>query len=411
MSTLDTFPGAETGPRYIGRYRIVERIGRGTMGLVYAADDETMGRRVAIKVMMADLQEEPEVRERFYREARVTAQLTHPNIVTLFDFGEEGGHPYIVMELLNGVPLSDYLGTPPAASLDAKIAVMMQVCEGLQTAHAHGVIHRDIKPSNLFIQRDGTLKIVDFGVARLSSSSLTMSGYLVGTPEYMSPEQAQAREIDARSDLFSATAVFYFMLTGHGPFSSEDLPRVLRAVISEDPPPLTEADAPEALRRVIAKGLAKTPDDRYQQCAEMLADLDRVRRTYAAMTRRVVQAADDRYRQIVELIDERRALGRSVSMPDIESTCDQALADLSDRFPAFGGTASGDLDRSEANAALEALQMRHNAEAAALAALREAAADVLRRSDHAGTSPAAGDPKKSRAASLWKRMTPGGGDS
>src|SRR5687768_14493790 len=157
-------------PAYIGRYRLIERIGKGAMGMVYAADDEAMGRRVAIKVMMSDLQEEPETRARFYREAKVTGQLVHRNIVTVFDLGEDFGRPYIVMELLQGVPLGEYLRSPEARTLDAKLDLMLQVCDGLQAAHDRGVVHRDVKPSNLFVQRDGSLKILDFGIAHLASS-------------------------------------------------------------------------------------------------------------------------------------------------------------------------------------------------------------------------------------------------
>ena len=408
-------PAPESLPHHIGRYRIVERIGKGAMGVVYAADDETMGRRVAIKVMMADLEEEPEVRERFYREAKVTGQLAHRNIVTVFDLGEDRGHPYIVMELLTGLPLAEYLRTPSAASLDAKIDLMIQMCEGLQVAHGRGVIHRDIKPSNLFVQRDGTLKILDFGVARLATSSLTLSGFLVGTPEYMSPEQAQAKPVDARSDLFSAAGVCYFMLAGRGPFASPELPKVLHAVMHEHPAPLTDAEAPEQLRRALAKALAKAPAERYQQSAEMLAELERVRRTYDATTRRIVQAALDRYRQILGIIEERRALGRSLAIADIDASCDAAAARLAARFLMFANAESDTLlepvDRSVASAALETLQTRHNAEAAALAALRADAVDSLRRRDHVdqgddgpqllGTvSPSI----PARAAALWRRL-------
>src|SRR5262249_31844377 len=155
-----------------------------------------------------------------------------------------------------------------AASVDAKIDLMVQVLEGLQIAHSRGVIHRDIKPSNLFVQKDGTLKILDFGVARLASSSLTLSGLMVGTPEYISPEQARGRLVDARSDLFSAAGVFYFMLTGRGPFSLADLPQVLQAVMHEDPPPIPEDAAPPLLSRIVLKALSKTPADRYQQCVD-----------------------------------------------------------------------------------------------------------------------------------------------
>src|SRR6185295_4157985 len=180
--------------------------------VVYSALDEQLGRRVAVKLMLADFEEEPEMRERFYREAKITGQLAHRNIVTLFDLGEELGRPFIVMELLDGVPLVDYLGTAAASTIDAKIDLMIQVCDGLHNAHQAGVVHRDVKPSNLFVQRTGTLKVLDFGIARLATSKLTAAGALLGTPEFMSPEQACGQKMDARSDLFSAAAVFYFML-------------------------------------------------------------------------------------------------------------------------------------------------------------------------------------------------------
>src|SRR5262249_27800718 len=153
---------------------------------------------------------------------KITGQLAHRNIVTVFDLGEDDHRPFIVMELLTGLPLAAHLKTPTAESLETKIDLMMQVCEGLQVAHGKGVVHRDIKPSHLFVQHDGSVKILDFGAARLASSNLTKSGFLVGTPEYMSPEQAQGKTVDARSDVFSAAGVFYFILTGRGPFSSPD---------------------------------------------------------------------------------------------------------------------------------------------------------------------------------------------
>ena len=284
MTAAGDVSRGDDSPQQIGRYRIVERIGKGAMGMVYAADDETLGRRVAVKVMVADLEEEPESRERFYREARITGQLAHQNIVTVFDLGEHQGHPFLVMELLDGLPLTEYLHTPAAEPLDVKIDLMMQMCRGLQAAHRGGVIHRDIKPSNVFVERRA-LKILDFGVARLASSTLTATGLSLGTPEYMSPEQAQGRQVDARSDIFSAAGVFHFMLTGRSPFQSSDLPKVLHAVIHDDPAPLTEAHAPDGLRRILVKALQKSPTERYQHCDEMLADLERIQRGSASEMR------------------------------------------------------------------------------------------------------------------------------
>jgi len=370
-------------PEFIGRYRIVERIGKGAMGMVYAADDERMGRRVAVKVMMTDLEDVPETRERFYREARVTGQLVHRNIVTVYDLGEDSGRPFLVMELLQGVPLGEYLQRPDARSLDVKIDLMMQICEGLQIAHERGVIHRDIKPSNLFVQRDGSLKILDFGVARLATSTLTASGFLVGTPEYMAPEQAMGRSVDARSDVFSAAAVFYFIVTGRPPFGALDLPKVLNAVMFNPPAPF-DGDVPDALAAVLLKALEKDPEHRFRSCSEMAAELDTVRRVRHSTSLRVAHAALERYRQILALVEEHRALGRQANVANIDALCDETIARLSQRFPVFARHASADslmepMEPSVAAAALTVLQSRYNTELASVAALRDTAADSIGR--------------------------------
>lgn len=378
MTTAGLTPGGAQ-PESIGKYRIVERIGRGAMGVVYAAIDEQLDRKVAVKLMLSDFDEEPELRERFYREARITGQLAHRNIVTVFDLGDHEGRPYIVMELLNGHSLAEYLQQPEAQDVDAKIDLMMQVCEGLQNAHRGGVIHRDLKPSNMFVQRGGVLKILDFGVARLTASNLTASGFLVGTPEYMAPEQPQGKTVDARSDVYSAASVFYFMLTGRSPFGSRDLMRMLDAILNETPPPLTEEEAPEPLRRVLTKALSKAPEHRPQHCGELLEDLNRARRSHHAATYRVIQAALERYRQTMAAIEEHRALGRSLGRPDVEAGCEESVRRLHARFPSFARAADGSallepMDRAAARASLEVLQTRHQAELAAVAALREEAA-------------------------------------
>lgn len=390
--------------------------------MVYAAEDEAMGRQVAVKVMAADLEDEPEIRERFYREARITGQLNHRNIVTVFDLGEDHGHPYLVMELLHGFPLSQYLLTPAARTIDARIDLMIQICEGLQAAHTGGVIHRDVKPSNLFVVNDGTLKILDFGVARLAASTLTVGSFVLGTPEYMSPEQAQGRKVDARSDVFSAGAVFYFMLTGRAPFAAPELQRILHAVLHEEPAPLTEAEAPDALKQVIRKALSKVPEQRYQSCADMLGDLRRAARSYEGATHRMAQAALDRYRQILTLIDERRTLGRTLGVSNIERSCDEAAKRLAEAFPAFARQASPTsllepVDRETATAALTALQARHNSEQAALAALRKDSADRIERAEVEDVGdltlhrPAFDDQESGeesgRKPSLWRRIVPG----
>jgi serine/threonine protein kinase len=406
MTTEPGGPAVGALPEFVGRYRILERIGKGAMGIVFAALDEQIDRQVAVKLLLGDLEEEPEIRERFLREARITGQLAHRNVVTLYDLGEENGRMYIVMELLNGLPLAEHLQTPAGRTLDGKLDAMTQVCAGLQSAHSRGVIHRDVKPSNLLILHDGTLKILDFGVARLASSNLTASGFLIGTPEYMSPEQTQGRTVDQRSDIFSAGAVFYFMLTGRSAFASRDLRQMLNAIINEQPPPLTDADAPEAVRRIIMKALAKSPADRYQQCTDMMADLERARRATDSATRRIVQAALDRYRQTVSVIEERRALARALTVAGGDAAAETALARLAARFPDFakaGPTGSVDgMDRTAANETLEEIQVRHNAEIAELTAMREGITASQAPPQEGDTEGSAS--WKARAAALWRTL-------
>ena len=250
------------------------------MGVVYRARDEQLGRTVAVKVLMTDFAEEPDVRARFYREAQSAGRLLHRNIITIFDLGDDHGRAFIVMELLAGATLADYMARPEASDLESKLDLMIQVCDGLSTAHAAGIIHRDIKPGNLFVLNDGGLKILDFGVARLVTSSMTVKGHIIGTPSYMSPEQATGRDIDHRSDIFSAGGVFYWMLTGRKPFAAPDLPSVLRKVQFEDPPALRDQDAPAPLARIVFRALAKDPGLRYQRISDMLGDLQRFRRQF-----------------------------------------------------------------------------------------------------------------------------------
>jgi serine/threonine protein kinase len=319
-------------PRTIGRYEITGRIGKGAMGVVYSARDAMMERTVAIKVMMTDLEDDPDTSARFYREARSAGKLVHPNIVTIFDMGEENGHPYIVMEFFEGDTLNKYLQRPEAAAIETKLDLMIQICEGLRAAHSHGIFHRDVKPGNLLVRSDAELKIVDFGIARLASSSMTASGLIVGTPDYMSPEQARGDNADERSDIFSAGAVFYFMLTGRKPFAASGLTAVLAKVQREDPLPLRETEAPPALARIVFKALAKEVADRYQTCAQMIAELGHFQRHLVDEARKQVQDGGTRLRGLEPVVDEYRtltgALGVSPAPPDM----DAARQELLERF-------------------------------------------------------------------------------
>ena len=264
-------------PEKIGRYQVIERVGRGGMGVVYRARDEAVGRDVALKVLTADVDDDPDIRTRFYREAEAAASLSHPNIITIFDVGEDGDRFFIVMELLRGATLKDFLKQNEAVSLDRKLDLMIQLSAGLGAAHNASICHRDIKPGNIFVRADGLLKILDFGVARLASSNMTAAGFIVGTPDYMSPEQARGADIDGRSDIFSLGGVFYFMLTGRKPFSASDLPTLFRQIQSDDPPPPIGGDAPPDLVTLIMKALSKKREARYQTCQELLVDLELVR--------------------------------------------------------------------------------------------------------------------------------------
>lgn len=311
-------------PRSIGRYKIVDRLGKGAMGVVYSAHDSLMERSVAIKIMMTDLEDDPETSTRFYREARSAGQLVHPNIITIFDMGEDEGRPFIVMELLEGLTLNKHLERPDAADIEAKIDLMIQICEGLQAAHNHGIFHRDIKPGNLLVRSNGELKIVDFGIARLASSNMTASGLIVGTPDYMSPEQARGQEVDQRSDIFSAGAVFYLMLTGRKPFAAPDLTAVLAKVQSEAPLPIRETEAPAPLARLVMKALAKQPAERYQSCAQMITELERLKRDLETETNQLVEQAGQRLQALEALSSERRSLVAALDIdpppPELETT-------------------------------------------------------------------------------------------
>ena len=266
-------------PSRIGRFRVLDRIGRGAQGVVYAAQDEVIGRPVALKVLMADLESDPETRARFHREAQAAARLLHPNIISIFDAGEDQGRPFIAMQLLEGLPLAAYLERPEAGALERKLDLMIQMCEGLAAAHGQGIVHRDLKPSNLFVQNDGLLKILDFGVARFVDSSMTPAGTILGTPDYMSPEQARGAAVDERSDIFSAGAVFYFILAGRKPFPGPDLPAVLRQLQFEEPAPLGNA-APRELENLVLQAMAKDVEERPARVEDLLVTLVRYRRRY-----------------------------------------------------------------------------------------------------------------------------------
>jgi predicted Ser/Thr protein kinase len=263
----------------VGKYRILELIGQGGAGVVYKALDPLLKRVVAIKVI-ADTAVTDELRARFFREARAAANLSHRNIVTVYDLGEDHEQLFLVMEYLEGEELRRGIATGRELSVEVKVALMMQVCDALAYAHAKGVVHRDIKPANIFVLHDQTVKILDFGVARIATADdgLTQTGHIMGTLRYMSPEQARGRA-DPRSDMFSAGAVFYELLTSRSPLLGRDPLSILEELSSTESPSVFRPNPtiPEDLAAVIERMLRKDPSARYADMAEVRNALDGVR--------------------------------------------------------------------------------------------------------------------------------------
>jgi serine/threonine protein kinase len=278
----------------IGKYEILRVLGRGAMGIVYLAHDTVLERDVALK-LMAQAADDPATTDRFTREAKAVAKMTHPNVVTVFDLGSHtDGAPFIAMELLKGQDLQRALRTPPALTLGHKLSVLVQVLAGLDHAHHAGIIHRDIKPANVFLCSDGTVKIMDFGVARLATGSMTGTGNIVGTADYMSPEQVKGAKVDGRSDLFSVGAMLYELLTGRRPYHADNLMAIFYKITHEEPDYdlLPQGGESADLLPILKRAMAKELDARYQTAREMAFDLRDYLRRHATTTS-TARALDD----------------------------------------------------------------------------------------------------------------------
>lgn len=263
----------------LGRYEVTEVLGQGAMGIVYKGVDPKIGRTVALKTLKTSGEIPPEqlaeFQRRFTQEAQSAGRLTHPNIVTIYDVGEEQGLAYIAMEFIKGKALDEYIAEKAPFSIDQIVNIMVQICEGLGYAHKNGVIHRDIKPANIVLTEDHIAKITDFGIAKITSTSATQTGMVVGTPSYMSPEQITGRGVDNRSDIFSIGAVFYELLTFERAFPGDNITTVMYRVVHENPTPLSIANmsVPAQFEQILFKALAKNPADRYPDAESMGKDI------------------------------------------------------------------------------------------------------------------------------------------
>jgi len=268
-------------PENFGRYEIVSELGRGAMGIVYLAHDRELDRKVALKmVALAGFDHERDMQEqRFRQEARAAGGMSHPSIITVYDVGREGDVAFIAMERVEGRELRDIIhegGLAPSQALEYAALV----ADALAYAHERGVVHRDIKPGNIMVLADGRVKVMDFGIARLQQATIkTQTGVLLGSPQYMSPEQVSGAEIDGRADIFSLGVVIYEMVTGVKPFDAADLSQVLFWVVNmpAKPPSERRPGLPPVVDYIVARALKKRPEERYASAAELAADLRRCR--------------------------------------------------------------------------------------------------------------------------------------
>ncbi|MBI2312191.1 MAG: serine/threonine protein kinase [Betaproteobacteria bacterium] len=262
----------------LGRYEILAELGQGAMGIVYKARDPMIDRLVAIKTISLYLPKDElaEYEARFYQEARAAGRLNHPNIVTIHDVGKEGNVAYMAMEFLEGRELRDLVASGTPLPVAQAVDVAAQVAEGLAYAHDHQVVHRDIKPANIMIVRDGLVKITDFGIARMRQSEVkTMTGYVLGSPKYMSPEQITGKRADHRSDIFSLGIVLYEMLMGNAPFTGDSIHSIMYQTVNlvPEPPSRRNPAVPEMLDLIVAKAMAKDAEARYASTRELATDL------------------------------------------------------------------------------------------------------------------------------------------
>ncbi len=281
----------QTLKQQIGRYEILAEIGRGAMGVVFKGRDPLIGRAVAVKTITAGVAESADLLERFYREARAAGGLQHPNIVTIYELAESDGAPFIAMEYLEGESLDKLIARKPPLRPAARVGFVVQACRALDYAHRRGVIHRDVKPANIVVTREGVVKVVDFGIARLADTSKTQTGTFLGTLAYMSPEVLRGQQADARCDIWALGVVLYELIAYQRPFNGENHAALLINILQSEPPSIRQffPECPAALERVVSRSLRKNENERYPSMEALLKDLENV---HSALTRGGFQAAN-----------------------------------------------------------------------------------------------------------------------
>ena len=289
----------------VGRYNVLERIGKGGMGVVYRALDTVLHREVALKTHTVGDDPEAQAIERFFREARVVASFRHQNIVTVYDLGHDEDKVFIAMELLRGEDLHEFIEEGRHISLEEKLRIVQCVAQGLAHAHERGIVHRDIKPRNVLITEEGEVKLLDFGLAHISYSTLTEAGQIIGTPFYMSPEQVLGEKADPRSDIFSLGSLLYELLTGEKAFHEANIERIFDAIVHREPTPVRQIDPaiPEELARIVSKMMAKNIDKRYADVEALMGDLrrfDRFLDRYKAQLREETNTTFEDLAQLIE---------------------------------------------------------------------------------------------------------------